>query len=41
MLGKHTGHTVSLQVDGFYLHQVKAEAEATALVADFSYQNSS
>lgn len=41
MLGKDTGHSVSLQVVRFYLHQVKAEAEATALVADSSYQNSS
>lgn len=41
MLGKDTGHRVSLQVVGFDLHQVKAEAEATALAADSTYQNSS
>lgn len=41
MLGKDTGHRVSVQGVEFYLHQVKAEAEAPALVANMSYQNSS
>lgn len=32
-------HKVAVLVVGFYLGQVKAEAEKTALAADFSYQS--